>query len=257
MWFVVGLGNQHQNNAHFVAAIFILSRLFKALFVTIFTFVLLLFLPAIFIGFHNNQFLLSEWWLVINPSNKEHLFETGIGTHSLVALIPVYLTDTVGEMNFKRNFVNWSIQNVEWVINLSRLFILASSLFYLRTLPFKKEKNALKSFWEISFFVLIIPLLLPHQQKYNFLLVLPMISYLIYFFIGTFHFQKSKGYYFSMYLFAACLLFFSPLYGADIIGKFLFQLTQHYRMLTFATLFIIPISIYCSPKKLQEIISTK
>jgi len=125
-------------------------------------------------------------------------------------------------------------------------------LFYLRTLPFKKENNKLKSFWELSFFALIIPLLLPHQQKYAFILCLPMISYLLYFYITTYQliiFKKSTGYYFSFIIFIISMLLYSPLYGSDVIGKFLFIYTQHYKFLTFATLFIIPISIYCNPKK--------
>lgn len=226
---------------------------FKAFISAVFTFILLLFLPALFIGQDYNQFLLREWWTIINPSNKEHLFETGIGTHSLVALIPVYLTETVGEMDFKRNIFNISHQNVEYVINISRLLILALSLFFFKSMPFKKEANKLKSFWEISFFVLIIPLLLPHQQKYAFLLAIPIVCYLLNFFIYTYGKIKTKGYYFTLSVFICCMLFFSPLYGSDIIGRFLFDYTQHYRFLTFATLFLIPISLYCNPSRLKSI----
>jgi hypothetical protein len=226
---------------------------FKTFISAILTLIFLLFLPSLFIGQEYNQFLLSEWWTIINPSNNEHLFETGIGTHSLVALLPVYLTETVGEMDFKRNIFNFSNQNIELVINISRILILSLSLFFFRSMPFKKEGNKLKSFWEISYFVLIIPLLLPHQQKYAFLLVIPMVCYLLFFFIYTFGKNKTKGYYFTFFIFICCMLFLSPLYGSDIIGKFLFRFTQHYRFLTFATLLVIPISLYCSPSRLKSI----
>ena len=223
---------------------------FKALSSTIITFIILLFIPSIFIGYNFNSTLISEWWKIINPSNPEHVFETGIGTHSLVAILPVYLTETVGEMDLKRNILNLKYQTVEIIINLSRLFVLGLSLLYLRSLPFKKQTNKLSSIWEISFFVLIIPLLLPHQQKYAFLLIIPMISYLLYFFIATFHFPKTIGYKTSLYTFIFAMLIFSPLYGSDIIGKYLFLLTQHYRFLTFASILVIPISLYCSPNRL-------
>ncbi|HVG41584.1 MAG TPA: glycosyltransferase family 87 protein, partial [Chitinophagaceae bacterium] len=226
---------------------------FKALFFTIITFIALLFLPSLFIGNNYNQFLLSEWWTIINPGNTEHMFETGIGTHSLVALIPVYLTETAGDMAYKRNILNLNHQNTEIIINIVRLFIFSLSLLYLRSFPFKRENNKLKSFWEISYFVLMIPLLLPHQQKYAFILAIPMVSYLIYFFITTIHYQKTGGYYFALFLFVVSMLFYSPLYGTDVIGKFLFYFTQHYRFLTFSTLLIIPISLYCSPGRLQSI----
>lgn len=230
---------------------------FKALTVSILTFIGLLYLPALFIGADHNQFLLSEWWGAINPSNKEHLFEAGIGTHSIVALLPVYLTETVGEMEYKRNILDLSHAHVELIINITRLFILSLSLFYFRAMPFKKENNLLKTFWEISFFSMIIPLLMPHQQKYAFLFVLPMISYLLYFFITTYSFKKTSGYKIAFYSFILSMLFFSPLYGSGIIGKFLFLFTQHYRFLTFAALIIIPISIYCNPERMIRMRSEK
>lgn len=224
---------------------------FKALIVAVATFIGLLYLPALFIGIDYNQFLLSEWWAIINPGNKEHLFETGIGSHSLVALVPVYLTATEGEMDFKRNIMNLSLEQVELIINLSRLFVFGLSLFFLRSLPFQKERNKLKFLWEISYFIMIIPLLLPHQQKYAFLLVCPMIAYMLYFFIKKWKQGMSKIDYFVIIVLICCLAFYSPFYGRDIIGRFLFELTQHYRILTFATLLLIPIAIYCNPKKIN------
>jgi hypothetical protein len=225
---------------------------FKALVFTMLTFIALLFVPAISLGKDFNLFLLSEWWAIINPGNKEHLFETGIGTHSLVALLPVYLTETIGELEFKRNLFNLDHQTVELIINTSRFLILALSIVYLRSMPFKKENNKLKSFWEISYFVLIIPLLLPHQQKYAFILAVPMISYLLYFFITTGKAQKTKGYYLSFYAFLVCALFYTPLYGSDVLGYSLFNFTQHYRLLSISTILFIPLSIFCNPLKLIE-----
>jgi len=229
---------------------------FKSLFITIFTFIILLFIPAIFIGFEYNNFLLSDWWKIINPTNKEHLFETGIGRHSLVALLPVYLTETIGEMNFKRNILNLNHNIVEIIINIVRLFFLVISIFFLRTFPFKKQDNKLNSIWEISYFILLIPLLLPHQGKYAFILAIPMLSYLVYFFINTYQIIKTTNYKIAFIFFIICCAFYSPFYGSDIIGNFLFRVTQHYRILTIATILIIPISLYCNPNRLQTIIQT-
>ena len=222
---------------------------FKAFLIAVFTFIALLYLPAVFIGQEYNQFLLSEWWLIINPGQKEHLFETGIGMHSITAMLPVYLTETTGEMDYQRNILNIDPQYIGLIINIARLFILSLSLFYLRSWPFKKENDPLKSYWEISFFVLTIPLLLPHQQKYAFLLAIPMVSYLLYFFIKTFDRQQDIRYRIALYTFVISMLVYSPLYGMDVIGKFLFKFTQHYRVMTFCTLLLIPVSIYCNPKK--------
>ncbi len=227
---------------------------FKNIAITIITFLFFLVLPGFFIGMNYNLFLLNQWWSVINPTHQEHLIETGIGVHSLVAMM-VFFTETTGEIDYRRNILNLSHQNVEIILNFSRIFLLFLSLFFLKSQPFKKETNNLKSFWELSYFVLMIPLLMPHQQKYGFLLVCPMIYYLLYFFIGTFYSPiKTKAYYSAFYTFVACMIIYSPIYGSSVIGKFLFELTQHYRLLSFATLFLIPIAIYCSPSKFEYFI---
>ena len=225
---------------------------FKGLFISIITFILLLYIPVIGLGWGFNNYLIKEWWGIINPSNNEHLFETGIGTHSIVALLPVYLTDTAGEIPYKRNIFSLNHDIIGIIINFSRIFLLSLSLFYFKCLPFKKEKSKIKLFWELSYFMLIIPLIMPHQQKYAFILAVPMISYLLYFFIVSYKLKKSKTFYMLNFLFVICLLLYSPLYGSDIIGKYLFEITQHFRVLTFATLVLIPISIVCSPRKIPK-----
>jgi len=228
---------------------------FKAIVVCLLFFVFLLYLPAVFIGQQYNNFLLSEWWKIINPANKEHMFETGIGTHSIVSLLPVYLTPTVGEMPYKRNLFNLSYPAVELCINVARLLFLSVSLFFFKSMPFKKEKNSVKTFWEISYFLLLIPLLFPHQNKYDFLLALPMVVYLLYFFITTVNLFQTIPYKVALLFFSIAILLFSPLYGSDVIGVFLFRYTQHYRCLTFSAILLIPIALYCSPSRQIAIVS--
>lgn len=225
---------------------------FKALGMVLIFFIALLYLPGIFIGYDTNQFLLSEWWRIINPGNKEHLFETGIGTHSLVALLPVYLTDTAGEMDFKRNLLNLNAQTVEWVILSCRLVLLALSLAFLKWPPFKRSQDDLQYTWELAYFCLLIPLLMPHQQKYAFLFALPALSYLLYFLVCAYQLGGLGRYWFCLILLFPAMFFFSPLYGSDVIGNFLFRLTQHYRCLSIACIMFIPLMIYCSPDKLFD-----
>lgn len=223
---------------------------FKTIIVCCLGFAILLFLPSLFIGTSYNNFLLAEWWHVINPGNKEHLFETEIGPHSLTAWLPVLLMNTVGEFPDKRNLFNIMPSKVEIILNVTRLLLLSLSLLFLKTLPFKKENNDLKFFWESAYFIMLIPLIMPHQQKYNFLLVSPMITYLLYFFISTFKCKKTIFYKIVFVFFILNMLIFSPIYGADIIGKW-YRYTQHFRLLTICTLLVIPISLYCSPARLN------
>ena len=225
---------------------------FKTIIFSSAVFIILLFLPSIFIGISYNQFLHNEWWKVINPGNKEHLVETEIGPHSLTAWIPVLLMKTVGEFQNKRNIMNLLPSTVEIILNIARLILLSCSVLFLKTFPFKKEENKLKFLWEAAYFIMLVPLIMPHQQKYNFLLISPMIIYLIYFFIRTLSVKKNFLYKIIFIFFLLDMLVFSPLYGADIIGKW-YRLTQHYRLLTICTICIIPISLYCNPGRLYKL----
>ncbi len=225
---------------------------FKAFFVSVITATGLLFAPAVFWGLEYNIILLKGWWMIINPTSSEHQIEAGIGTHSMVAFLPVYLTPTIGEMPYQRNILNLNANTAILITNVANLLLVSISLLYFKSRPFTKEKNDQKKIWEISYFMLLIPLLIPHQQKYAFVLVMPMVAYLTYFFIKTKKNRKDHIYNTVFVLFCILMLVFSPLHGADIIGWHTFRLSQHYRMITIVTLLLIPISLYCHPQKLDD-----
>ncbi len=209
-----------------------------------------LYLPAVFIGYQYNNFLLHEWWAIINPTNPEHIIEATNGPHSLDAMLSVFITNTTGSMEFKRNFINLSFKEVAIVINATRLFFVFLTLYFLRSLPFRPAHNNLKEFWEMSYLFLITPLIFPHMQIYAFIYTAPMIIYLLYFFIVQQQRNISIG--FSLLLYFSILsILFTPIIGRDVIGAFLFHALQHYRILTFATILLIPIAIICTPKKIR------
>ena len=226
---------------------------FKAITACILFFIVLLYLPAIFIGKDYNNYLLNQWIHTINPQNKENVSEVFLTTHSIVSLFTVYLTDTpiVSGLPYKRNFLNVSNHTLGIIINVTRVILLCISLFFLKSSPFRKEPNKTKMFWEISYFLLLIPLVFPHQNKYDFLLVLPMIIYLLYFYLNTYHIIRTFPYTVSLILFIIASLVYSPLYGSDLIGVFLFKFTQHFKLMTLSTFFLIPVAIFCNPQKLR------
>ena len=228
----------------------------KAFFVAIATAILLLFSPTIFWGFDYNLILLTDWWKIINPTNAEHLMETGIGTHSMVAFLPVFLTETVGELPYNRNIFNLDLDTAIRITHMAILGLISVSLLYFRSWPFTKEKDDIKSIWEISYFMLLIPLIIPHQQKYAFLLVIPMVAYVLFFFIKTYSAKHTLVYKSVLVIFGVSMIVFSPIHGSDIIGWNAFKWSQHYRLITIVTLLLIPISLYCSPKRLRKLIQS-
>ena len=228
----------------------------KSFFIAIATAILLLFSPTIFWGFDYNLMLLTDWWKIINPTNAEHLMETGIGTHSMVAFLPVFLTETVGELPYDRNIFDLDLDTAIRITHIAILGLIAVSLLYFRSWPFTKEKDDIKSIWEISYFMLLIPLIIPHQQKYAFLLVIPMVAYVLFFFIKTYSAKHTLVHKSVLVIFGVSMIVFSPIHGSDIIGWNAFKWSQHYRLITIVTLLLIPISLYCNPKRLRKLIQS-
>ncbi|MDJ1492003.1 glycosyltransferase family 87 protein [Cytophagaceae bacterium DM2B3-1] len=223
----------------------------RGFFITILTFIVLLYLPGLFLGIKFNQYLLSEWWQIINPSNSEHTIETDLSAHSLTSLIPVYLTNAPGQLPIKRNFLDLSYNNTLLVLNISRIFFVLLTLVFLRTLPFKKNVSVLKDYWEYTYLFICTPLLFPHQQKYAYIYLFPAIIYLLYYFIVHFQFQKSKEIYFPLGIFILASFFFTPIIGSDIIGRYFYDVLQHFRILTIATILLIPVLLMCPPSKVE------
>ena len=235
---------------------------FKTVIACIVAFIILLFLPSLFIGHSYNMFLLGKWWAVVSPFNAEHNIETITDELrvNLGALIPAYTMDVQHIFNggeIKRNFTNLNPLLVRKLITLASAVLAVLSFTFLRTFPFKKENNPLKTFWEASYFLLLIPLLMPHQQQYALLLSLPLISYLLYFFIVTFNKFQSIAYYCILGIFISSALIYSPINGLDIIGRNLFSLLKIFKVISFATLALIPVALYCSPYKLTKMLNAK
>ena len=216
-------------------------------------FIALLYLPALFIGFAYNDFLLSLWWSVLSPADGRYAVEAEIGPHSLTALLPVYLTNTVGEIDMKRNLLNLTRSQVGIIVACAQGVLALLFLLFLRWPPFVKQKNNLHSFYELSYLFLIIPLIFPHQQKYAFFFIFPATTYILYFFfinhITNFKYLPNRHQKWVISIFTFLLLIIC-LTGRGVIGNYLNDIAQHYRILTIAVILLIPLLIYLNPNKI-------
>ena len=140
---------------------------FNSLISTLLWSVILLFLPAIFIGWSTNLQIVNEWWGVINPSNPEHVIETDLGPHSLTALIPTLLSNTSGAIEYTRNIIALSAENATLVLNIIRLILIMATIYFVKWPPFSKTKSKIDMFRTLSYLMLLIPLIFPHQQKFT------------------------------------------------------------------------------------------
>lgn len=147
--------------------------------------ILLLFLPAIGLGWDYNLFLLGEWWTLINPFQKQHIIDLASrNNNSLSAIIPAYFSDILIKdypFHVRRHIMNLPLDPLLKLVNIGRLVIVFYVLYFLRTLPFTSFKNQLHTIWEISYIFLCIPLIFPQQRPYSFLFALPAVSYIIYY----------------------------------------------------------------------------
>ncbi len=228
---------------------------FKGALSTVFFSIVFLFLPCIYFGWSNNLFMLSEWWSVVNPNNAEHLLETDLGAHSLTALIPSLLTKTTGVLPYSRNLLNLDLATTTYILNGVRIGFILFTVYFLGFPPFKKAKSKLRELRELSFIFLLIPLIFPHQQKYEFFLAAPALFYISYFVILNYKSQmmtdNKKRFYTILTLFILSFVLMTLLTN-NLFGHAFDQITQHYKTITYGATVLIIILAMCSPKFVEK-----
>lgn len=211
---------------HFMAALYTVA--FSLLF---------LYLPALFIGFDYNGFLLHEWFSSINPSKQIHLLDLDeTGFHSLTSFLAALLSEGHGnhfDLPLKRNIVNLDPQTITWIIRGAQLLLIGFTLRILATKPFKPATGEHQLFRELSYILLITPLVFPHQQVYGFLLAMPAIAYCIYMFM----LEKRAGIGFN----AAKLIFVLAvvIINLELFMGFARPWLWHYKTLTYGILLLV------------------
>lgn len=228
------------------------SKFKASIFIILFS-VVWLYLPAIVWGLEFNHTLLSGWWSVINPSNNEHLIEIYLGTHSLMSLIPTLLTSTEGGIPYQRNILDLSPESAILITNLFRLVLVLFSVYFLKWPPFIKRESKLSDFRALSYLFLLIPLIFPHQQKYAFYLMSPAVVYILTFMASNLDKEKRAISSNCWKVILTLLIIFFLLTTATtdgLIGRELNNITQHYKLITYGALTLIPLLILCKPKSI-------
>lgn len=148
----------------------------------------LFFLPALFIGLEQNLFLHQSWLSTINPLDKEMSIDVEErGFHSLTTLVPTLLYHETGDtsgVTLARNLADLSLETVLLITNICRLALVVLTLYFLRTLPFRRLRSKERIFVELSYILMIIPLIFPRQQTYAFFMIFPAVTVTLYFFLS-------------------------------------------------------------------------
>jgi Glycosyltransferase family 87 len=220
---------------------------------------LLLFFPALFIGYDYNLLLLKERWMLINPTNQAHILDTSERSfHSLTTLLATLLVENSGDqyaLSIKRNIANIPIQKLNLIINITRAFFALLTLYFLRTRPFVNSVSNLQRLYEISYLCLIIPLIFPHQQHYAFFFIFPASTYLLFYYIKIYFNPNEKVFekYFILKKYTMAIILFIIYFLCNshfILGAFN-HYYDHFKTLTYGVLLMIPLLAYCKPEKLN------
>ena len=214
--------------------------------------VVLLLIPALGIGWDYNIFLLKERWAILNPANSEHILDVSERSfHSITSLFSTLFVENARNqysLHIKRNIADVSLDTLKLYINIARLFFVGFTIYFLRSWPFNNTSSKIKSWWEISYFLLVIPLIFPHQQHYAFFFSAPAIAYCLYFAItclswSTMRVSKKYAWYFL------CIIIFFLLSSHFVLGVHQ-NYYNHFKTLTYGVIFIIPILAWMKPNKL-------
>lgn len=221
--------------------------------------VIILIVPAVFVGWEYNTFLLTERWHSINPNNKIHVLDTDERSfHSLSSLLATLLVENCGDENhvlqIKRNIADISIDKLNMIINIFRLFFVGCTLFFLRTRPFVKSPSNLQTLYELGYICTIIPLIFPHQQHYAFFFMFPAAVYLFYFLINNYYTNPktldTTGLKKRNRLVAYLSIVFLLTSSHFILGTFN-DYYDHFKTLTYGVIFFLFVLFFNSPDKLE------
>ncbi len=219
---------------------------FTASFLIIILYAALLLLPGFILGFAHNNMLIASWWNLINPSNTIHNLDVDERSfHSLSTLLATLLVENVPDkfaLHIRRNIMDISYEHLVLILNITRLVLVSFTLYFLRTKPFYSNVSTLHRFVEISYLLLLIPLIFPHQQDYAFLFVLPAVVFIIYCLLTMNpHLPKAKRnvlIFFLSFSYLCCNL-------SLIFGQYR-EYYDHFKILTYGALLLIPILAICS-----------
>lgn len=192
-------------------------------------------LPALWLGQSRNGFLMLSYLELIDPRQAKHVLDIEETTfHGLSTWLSTLLSAEAIEHNglkYPRHIANVSMETLGSVITAARLFFVLITLWFLRTWPFKEAPGTYHRFREISYLLLIIPLIAPHQQHYAFLFALPAFAFVL-------SYQFSSGYSIAHWRSIGLALVIISFNAALWLGSYN-ALYNHYKLVTYGALLLV------------------
>jgi hypothetical protein len=214
---------------------------------TLLVLLLVVLMPSITLGWEENLYLYQEWWRSINPVRDHNVFDLSTRTiHGIAALISTLTIDGIGNdfsLPLRRHAVNMDPQVVVYLILAVKAILVLGTLWVLRiSTLFKPQKRPLDRLYEISYILLITPLIFPQQRSYAFLFILPALFYIGY---GLFSSIEVRTGLLVTLLSVAFLFLNLELF----LGHFR-EYYWHYKTLTYGVLIVLGILIWMRPRRI-------
>lgn len=219
---------------------------FKALLWIVAIYAGLMLFPALVIGVDYNQALLSSWWHLVNPTNKQHVLDTAERSfHSLSTLLSTLLVAHVPDqfaLPLKRNVADVSLNTLAYLLTGVRMVLVLFTFYFLRGRPFRPAGSSGIAYAEVSYILLLIPLIFPHQQHYAFLFSVPAFALVL---LQLIAYSESIGKATRSAVIALLALVYLCANLKILIGEFN-PYYEHFKILTYGTLILIPLLAWAS-----------
>jgi len=218
---------------------------FKAFGFTLLFYLLSLIGPSVFIGHSYNITLLKSWLVLVNPSQQRHVLDVDERSfHGLSTLLSTLLIKNVPDIHaltLKRNIADLSVETLSKTLLVVRLTLVALTLYLMKWMPFVKS-NLRNSLIEVSYVLLSIPLIFPHQQHYAFIFIVPAFALVLYTLI--LNFEKTILFKKRTIIFLLVLIY---LFGnlKIVFGEYNVYY-EHFKILTYGALLLVPLLFWVS-----------
>tara|TARA_R110001592_G_scaffold237306_14_gene496463 strand:+ start:2563 stop:3852 length:1290 start_codon:yes stop_codon:yes gene_type:complete len=236
---------------------------FKAIAATFIILGISFIVPALYSGWERNAELHQTWAETINPDREKYAFENNNGCHSLNAVLPAFFytfpegdSPTLGNLN--RKIVSMDYDTLKNILQFLRIFLLLSVAVIVFYKAAHRRNTYLYAWWEMSYLLLVSLLVLPHQMKYSMLYFVPIAAYVVYYFLLLIQRKTNLSNGHKMVgTISAILIFVLSIMGRDIIGDDIVNFLDFYHFMGISNLIFVGILYYCTPYRLNQVLSGK
>ncbi|MFN0032224.1 MAG: glycosyltransferase family 87 protein [Flavobacteriales bacterium] len=215
---------------------------------TIFFLALFFALPFAFLPIGYHQQMLAEWWHLINPVQQRHVLDMDeTSFHSMSTLLAALFTDYLDPrygLQTARHIAVLSFEQLQWLLLAVRLTLVLLTLWFLRTRPFVMFQEKEKVWWELSYLMLAVPLIFPHQQHYAFLMSMPALAWMLVALLQKDFFKTGLRYWIAFSCIVSVVIVFN-------LGLWLGAYSawyNHYKILTYGALVLLLLIACTSPR---------